>query len=317
MRYDNVEAIGNEEPSDVPRTQGESVDDSLARLARNRETHDNPLPLALLYCQPLRLGLHVAILARGIADTADSMVTLRNDSVESIAAASVYIASHILNQTRSLADVARETTLTERAIHNVYRAIYSDRYKLVDENWRDKVGGSTLGEAAEALPSLPWPPLQQEFIDNEDQDMESVDAEHDIEPSAISSIKLVKELCFLFHLVANHSSDINYGRSLWSLACKIADRMDNMTLDWSTVNPWTIAAACTYMASHLVCQGMTLEEVARISGIPSASIRDTYEVMYRVRDEILQETWFANLYWTRSVLVDRLPRPWLLLLLGY
>ena len=67
-------------------------------------------------------------------------------------------------------------------------------------------------------------------------------------------------------------------------AHKSADQMEIMALKWGTVNPRTIAAACTYMASHLQFRAKTFEEVSLMSGVPPASIRDTDDVMYRFRE---------------------------------
>lgn len=85
--------------------------------------------------------------------------------------------------------------------------------------------------------------------------------------------------------------------------------METMGINWGTVNPWTIAAACTYMASHMEFRSKTFDEVSRMSGVPSAWIRNTYTVMYRFREQILQEDWFEYIFWTRGDALLCLPRP--------
>ena len=297
MEHELMQNTGDEE---LPYELGmisEIAENFLDRLTSSSEPHENPLALALIYAHQFQFSLPVAFLALGIAHTADSMMVFWNTPAEPIAAASVYIASHILNHPRSLTDLARLTLVSERTIFSAYRAIYLNRYELVDEDWRQIVGGTTLGEAAEALPSLPWPPLQHEFADNEVEDGEPVEASSEGEPSAIGGVELVKELC----------CDNNNNR-ISSMAQNIADRMDSMTIDWKTANPWTIAAACTYMASHLVFQGKTFEEVSVISGIPSVSILNTYRVMCRSREQIVQEDWFENFSWTSGYALYCLPK---------
>ena len=275
------------------RLPGESDEDFLARLSSNSESPDGPSALALFYSLPLHLPLPVAFLALNVAHTADNLPVLENSSTMSVAAASIYIASHIFNQPRSLVNIARLTGISERAIQIVYRAIYQDRYELIDENWCQRVGGTTVGEAAEALPSLTWPPLQHQFTtDSDGDDEETTEADNDSRTSGLGSLELVRELCFEFH--ADNVNALNPSIRTCRMAESIAVRMDSMALDWRTENPWTIAAACTYMASHLVSQRRTIEQVAVLSGIPSDWIRNTYQVMYRAREQIVQRDWFGN-----------------------
>ena len=92
------------------------------------------------------------------------------------------------------------------------------------------------------------------------------------------------------------------------MAQDIAIKISGMTRDWKTVNPWTIAAACTYMASYLVFQDKKYAEISAISGIPSASIRTTYQVLYHLREQMVEEDWFEDLAWTRRA-IYRLPEP--------
>ena len=253
-----------------------------------------------MYAQRLSLGGFVTLLALDIADTAWCIDALRFSTSESIAAASVYIASHILNQPRSLTDVARLAAVSERTTHNVYRAIHRDRYQLINDYWCQIVGGTTLGEAAEALPSLTWPPLQQARIEDENSDME---------PSAIGDLDLVRRLCTELHEDADGSLELGSENPALSMAHSVADRMNTMGINWRTTNPWTIAAACAYMVSHLVLQGKTLEKVSLMCGIPSASVSNTYQVMYEYREHLVREASFERFFWSRKSALGCLPKP--------
>lgn len=297
---------GDEEDVQSQRLPGESDEDFLNRLVSNSESSDGPSALALFYSLPLHLPLPIAFLAVNVAHTADNLPMLENSSVTSVAAASVYIASHILNQPRNLADIARLTGVSERAIHIVYRAIYQDRYELIDENWCQRVGGTTVGEAAEALPSLTWPPLQYQSTTGSDgDDEESTEADNDSRQSGLGSLELVRGLCFEFH--GDDVNALNPSIRTCRMADSIAVRMNSMSLDWRTENPWTIAAACTYMASHLVSQRRTMEQVAVLSGVPSDWIRNTYQVMYRAREQIVQQFWYGNYELERQNAIYNLP----------
>ena len=72
------------------------------------------------------------------------MPTHTSITAESIAAASVYMASHILNQPRTLMEVARLVGVSERKIYRIYKAINYSQSNLVDDDWREFVSGTTL-----------------------------------------------------------------------------------------------------------------------------------------------------------------------------
>ena len=285
----------DEEPNDDPHLQGESVE---------------PDALAIKYSWLLYLGYSTASLASRIADAADTMLSDWYCTPESIAAASVYIASHILDQPRDLTEVERVARVSELRVYRVYRAIHYNRYNLVDVDWRRYVGGTVLAEAAEALPSLTWPPLQHDFIDIEDEDEEPTELVNNNRASAIGGLELVKELCINFYTNRDDHRDIDPNSRVLRIAHKLADQMETLRINWGTVNPCTIAAACTYMSSHLNLLGRrkTFREVSLMSGVPSARIRNTYGVMYRFREQIVPEDWSEGVF-ARGVSLSCLPRP--------
>ena len=120
-----------------------------------------------------------------------------------------------------------------------YRAIHYNRYNLIDDDWRETVGGTNLAEAAEALPSLTWPPPQQEFIDSEDEDEELIELVNNNRASAVGGLKLVKELCIEFYTNGDNNRDTDPNNRVWRTAHKAADQMETRELNWGTVNPWT------------------------------------------------------------------------------
>ncbi len=293
-----MQGLGDEETNHEPLAQVESVEEFITRLSNNSESHDSPVAFAVRYSRTLDLGLPVAFFAATIADTTDYMDSLRDSPAGSLAAASLYIASHLLHEPRPLEQVARVTAVSEDTIENIYKAIYADRYELIDEDWQRIVGGATLGEAAEALPSLTWPPLRHGSIDN---------SETYTGLGTLGGLDLVKGLCFKFH--AGDTFDEDAIENIKPVAEKIAQRMHNMSYNWGTANPWTIAAACTYMASHLVFRGKTYARISAMTGIPAALLRDTYEIMYGVRELIVPMEWLRELPTIRATGVNSLPEP--------
>ena len=310
MEHEVMEDTEGEGDTQEVRRPGESDEDYLARLFDITESQDNPHAMSLFYSQQLELTPQVALLALNIADSAERMSMSRFTFATSIAAASVYIASHILNQPRSRSEVASLTAVSERTVHNVYRTIYYESFELIDEDWRRLVGGTTLYEAAEALLSLPWPPSRYEVVDNENENEEDRDVNdvnnHSGRPTLVN-FHIVRELCFEFHL--DHNSRVDPHNRIWPMAQNVALQMRSMAPLWDTLNPWTIAAACTYMASYLVFQRRTIEDVSAISDVPPAAIRNTYRAVYRWREQIVQEEWYEHRFLTRTHALSCLPEP--------
>ena len=287
-----MQRTGDEESQLDPLDEDKNEEAYLNRILWENVS-DSPLALAISYSRRLTFNSSIIAMAVRIADKADSLDSLNHHSAQSIAAASTYIASHLLEQPKSLTDVAGLTNVSERTIHSVYRDIHS---RLVIEDWCDifDVEGEDM---TEALPDLPWPPLEHDFLDREGA-VENEERRGENGDNAFSSLsgslELVKELCFKFHR-GNYPD--NY---IWIMAQKLAERMHSMSLDWKTVNPGVIAAACTYAAAQLVFQSKTFEQISTVSGISSASIRTTYEVIFAAREQIVQEEWFESFFWTRE-----------------
>lgn len=290
----------DEESDFEERQEGESDGQYLTRVAGISEPHDDAIGFAISYSQQLNLTLPAAILAINIAGCAESLFALDHHSRRSIAAASIYIASYNLDQRRSLADIAFLADARERYVHNIYKEIMSE---FIDEDWAQIFGTLPLAEISETLPSLLMPPLEHEPTNSDGEQEERVEEHNDSGPSMLGCLEFVKKLCFDFY------GDSDPDNLIGVMAQKVAERMDSLPLDWKTANPWILAAACTYMALHLVFQGKTIENVSTVSGVSSASIRSTYEVMFLVRELIVQEEWFEKLLWTRENVLYCLPEP--------
>lgn len=275
----------------------------MSRLFEFSESEDDLIHTALRFAHQLHLSLPVTFLAVDIAESADHPVTRSNYSVVSLAAAAVYIASHILNQPRSLTDIAHSWDISERIIHAVYRNMYFERYEMINGTWRQLIGGATLFETAELLPSLTWPPLEFASTNGEGEEEGGIEEDNDSRPSGLGCLALVHELC------SEYEWDNAQDHDICGMAENIADKMDSMTLEWKTVNPWTLAAACTFMASSLVFQAKSFEQIGTFEGVNPDVIQNTYEVMYSVREEIVQEEWFEDFSWTRENALYCLPRP--------
>jgi len=56
-------------------------------------------------------------------------------------------------------------------------------------------------------------------------------------------------------------------------------------------SPLSIAAACIYMASHLVLQPMSPKDIAVVAGVSDGTIRTAYKFLYQERDKLIEKEW--------------------------
>lgn len=149
----------------VQRRHGESSLAHIFRQHHGHPSHTTPLAFTLRYSRQLNLTLPVAGLAQNIADTVECLFPPDHHPEQILAAASIYIASYLLNRPVALADVACLADAFEENVELVYSRIYSVRYELVDEDWCRRVGCGSLEEGDKAVPFLRWPPLEREYVD--------------------------------------------------------------------------------------------------------------------------------------------------------
>ena len=56
-------------------------------------------------------------------------------------------------------------------------------------------------------------------------------------------------------------------------------------------SPLSAAAACIYMASHLMGQGKTPKEISVVAGVSDGTIRTSYKLLYVEKDKLIDPEW--------------------------
>lgn len=218
------------------------------------------------------------------------------------AAASLYVASHLWRQPLSLEEISRVAGIGRGAIQNAYRRLHADRFHFIDDEWPELFGIPTRGQTAEAVRSIPWPSLGYEVL--YDGEMGEDDGSREQSGGNLTTgnratnssrgggLGKVKVLCGEFTFDVNRSITAN--TDVWAMASKIADKTYSMSLHGENDNPWTVAAACTHMASQLVGDLRSLEELAIVSGVPASWISEYYATMDGLRERIIEEDWVGE-----------------------
>ncbi|KAI1764289.1 cyclin-like protein [Hypoxylon sp. FL1150] len=102
-------------------------------------TTTNAADLCLRYCQHhtlhFRNPVGMANIANVIARKSSSLKDLAGRSPLSIAAASIYMASHLLDEGRSSKDIAEVAGVSDGTIKTAYRLMYPSREELIEHEW--------------------------------------------------------------------------------------------------------------------------------------------------------------------------------------
>lgn len=59
-------------------------------------------------------------------------------------------------------------------------------------------------------------------------------------------------------------------------------------------SPLSVAAACIYMASHLMGEPKTSRDIAAVAGVSDGTIRTAYRFMYQARDDLIDSEWLER-----------------------
>lgn len=91
-------------------------------------------------------------------------------------------------------------------------------------------------------------------------------------------------------LCAGYASQMGLDSVIQSLSVLIAERIDASGV-LSGRSPLSITGACIYAASHLMGQGRTPREIAKVTGAGDSTIKAVYKDIFAHRAELFDEEW--------------------------
>jgi len=59
-------------------------------------------------------------------------------------------------------------------------------------------------------------------------------------------------------------------------------------------SPLSAAAACIYMASHLMGVPKSPKEIANVAGVSDGTIRTSYRLLHASKDDLIDEEWLKE-----------------------
>jgi transcription initiation factor TFIIB len=88
----------------------------------------------------------------------------------------------------------------------------------------------------------------------------------------------------------NERSDTKFVKVAQGLAEKVS------TIgDLAGRSPLSVAAACIYMASHLLGKPKTAKEIGAFAGVSDGTIRTAYKFLYQDRERLIEPEWLGKL----------------------
>ena len=91
--------------------------------------------LCTRFCSQLKLDIRIKLLAEELALNAQVIGSLAGRSPLSVAAACIYMASHLMDDPKSPKDISPTAGVSDGTIRTSYKLIYPEREKLIDKKW--------------------------------------------------------------------------------------------------------------------------------------------------------------------------------------
>jgi transcription initiation factor TFIIB len=91
-----------------------------------------------------------------------------------------------------------------------------------------------------------------------------------------------------------------------NLAEGLATKMTTVG-DLAGRSPLSVAAACIWMASHLLNQPRSAKEIANVAGVSDGTVRTAYKHLYQERARLIEPAWIAKADGGPQAAMDRLP----------
>ncbi len=100
------------------------------------------------------------------------------------------------------------------------------------------------------------------------------------------------DLEHLTTICSKYGDRLNSREHVISMARRIASRVWNIgPLRQTRHYPRSLAAACVFMAGHLMGRYRSMTSISEVSQVRDAEIQDVYRLLYAEREQIVQEDW--------------------------
>jgi transcription initiation factor TFIIB len=224
-------------------------------------------------CDGWQLPTSVSDTAKHLYKDADESRVFKGKSQEALIAGCVFLACRRNNVPRSFREVMELTKVSKKEIGRTFKLL--ENFLMHRE--KEKEGQSSIVAGGKLHCSFTLAEIQELLLNADELGMvvtnEAYTGSGTAEPS---------ELC------ARYCSMLGMSQKATNLARALADKTSN-TGALAGRSPLSAAAACIYMAGHLVDEPKNAKEIQGVAGVSDGTIRHAYKLMYADRDKIITE----------------------------
>ena len=96
-------------------------------------------------------------------------------------------------------------------------------------------------------------------------------------------------------LCARYCSNLGFRNPvrIENTACALAKKAPSVT-GLASRSPLSVAAACIYMASHLMGEPRKPREIAKVVGVSDGTIKTSYRFLHAARDRLIEREWLGS-----------------------
>lgn len=208
-------------------------------------------------CTPLHLPSDIIDTTSQLYKATEDVKFLKGKNVDAIIAGCLFIACRQLNSPRTFKEINKATRVSKKEIGRTFKVLQSH----FSAQKRKAAGVATTGANVNVI---------GESYQNK---------------SSTKANELCDRYCDALQLSMNSSK----------VARGIAERMSaNGSL--AGRSPLSAAAACIYMASHLMGEPKSPKEIAAVAEVSDGTIRTSYKELYKVVDQLIDPIWLTEAY---------------------
>lgn len=223
-------------------------------------------------CTPLGLTNDIIETTSHLFKATEDVKVFKGKNTDAIIAGCLFIACRQLGSPRTFKEINRATTVTKKEVGRTFKILqaFFVQQKKIKAGGLAPPGGEYLGNSmiSTILTALTLGTLIGESYQNK-------------------SSTEAKELC------DRYCDQLALSMASSKIARAIAEKM-SAGGSLAGRSPLSAAAACIYMASHLMGDPKSPKEIAAVADVSDGTIRTAYKLLYAEIDKLIQPEWLGE-----------------------
>ena len=217
--------------------------------------------------------MEVLCVAEPMALTLRDYVRAGGFGLSTLAATSIYIASHLLGHPRSSQKISRELLVQEHFVCSIYTGIFGEKEKLIESSMLEVLGRRHMDAV---LAFLPPPDSQEDLIRDENERTSMPDPI--LSSLSETNARSLRLMCDLVCYQLGHAGEVV------QLVQQIAKRIREGSY-LGVVSDSKVTAVSIFMALHLLGLDPNFEvgRIPHFTGVAASIIQNTYDQLHPYR----------------------------------